>query len=320
MTGLIFCLMVIPTLTLSAGIVPCDGVDCQACHIALLGQRIINWLITTMTFVIAIVFVFGGFQMVTSGGDSSAVSSARQKMTNAIVGLLIMLLAWLLVDTVLKLLVNEQKLNGVGQPWSEIQCVEQPTYAWSPYEDRSRGVGDTSPDTAAKIPAAVAEVGTYKDQLCALAKSAGIEGECASLQALMTVESGGNKNAQSPTAGACGLMQVMPNTARGMNPSAFTGMDNPQICEKLKSDTMLSMQLGVAYYKEAYDKYGGDRARIYASYNGGHKANEASTRCRGQMSWECEKNPGYAETRTYVPWVTSCTNFHATGQGSCRKP
>ncbi len=310
-----------PTFTFAA-LVPCDGVDvpCQACHFIQLGQRIITWLVEIVTFIVALVFVVGGFQMVTSGGDSSAVSSAREKMTNAIIGFIILLLAWLIIDTVLKMLVDENKLSSLGRPWNEVACVVQPKYEWSPYPDRSRGLGDTSPRTATEVPGAVAEVGTYKEQLCDLAKKAGIEGECASLQALMTVESGGRKDARSP-AGACGLMQVMPATAKGMSPSDFSGLSNQtEICNKLRSDTMLNMRLGVAYYKEAYDKYNGDRARIYASYNGGHKANDGSTRCPGQMSWQCELNSGYAETRTYVPWVTACTNFHTTGAGSCSKP
>ncbi len=294
----------------SAALVPCDGADCQACHLVQLGQNIIEWLITVMTFVIALVFVAGGFQMVTSGGDSGAVSSAREKMTNAIIGLMIMLLAWLIVDTALKMLLKPEERNGMG-PWSEVSCVAQPQFAWTPYPDRSRGVSADSP-TPATLPAATTRVAGRAGELCSIAQSVGVPAsECSSLKAIMTQESGGNPNAISP-AGAIGLMQVMPSAARSLDPS-LVGMTDAQVREKLLDPTY-NMKIGSLYYKKAIDQFGvSNYDSIYASYNGGFGATKPSANCDGMQRWQCGwdddahtiENTGYAETRDYVRKVNS---------------
>jgi hypothetical protein len=64
------------------------------------------------------------FKMVTAGGDAGAISNAKSMITNVIIGFIILLAAYLIVDTVMKILVGD-KLTGFG-PWNEIQCVDQP--------------------------------------------------------------------------------------------------------------------------------------------------------------------------------------------------
>lgn len=79
-----------------------------------------TWFIQTMTIVIALIFAWGGMEMVMSGGDEGKVHHGKEKMTNSIVGFIILLSAWLVVDTVLKTFVTGAEL-GV---WNAIQCVD----------------------------------------------------------------------------------------------------------------------------------------------------------------------------------------------------
>jgi hypothetical protein len=109
-------------------IVPCSGPDCTACSVMQLGQNILTWFIRVMALVIAVVFAVGGFKMVMAGGDTGKVSEARGMMTNAVIGFVILLAAWLIVDTVMKTFINPNVM-GEGKtygPWYKIQCVAQP--------------------------------------------------------------------------------------------------------------------------------------------------------------------------------------------------
>lgn len=122
-----FCIVIIfslPIFALAAGIVPCGGTGepaCQACHVVQLGQKLLEWFIGIMASVIALIFAIGGMKMVMSGG-SEGVSEAKSMMTNSVIGFIILLSAYLVVDTLMKLFVDNSKLGT----WNEIQCVVQP--------------------------------------------------------------------------------------------------------------------------------------------------------------------------------------------------
>ncbi len=302
----------------AAGLVPCGDPgeeECQACHIVELGQNVLTWLISISASIIAIIFAWAGMKIVMAKGSTENMSEAKGMMTNSIIGLVILLSAWLVIDTVLKLVItNDSEVKQRLGTWNEVKCVTQPEYSWTPVENGSRGVSASSP-TAQTLPQAAANVGKYKDQLCETAKNAGIGDQCASLQAIMTQESGGNPNARSPV-GAIGLMQVMPSAARSLDPNLQTMKPPPtdaEIAQKLLDPTY-NMQIAVAYYRKAVEKYGATNYdAIYASYNGGFGSTAPSKDCPGKQRWECEwdnaqhtvPNTGYKETRDYVKKVNA---------------
>lgn len=74
------------------------------------------------------------------------------------------------------------------------------------------------------------------------------------VRAVMRVESGGNPKAVS-SAGAIGLMQLMPATARGL------GVD--------PKDPIRNIEGGVKYLAQLSDKYDGDYVKTLAAYNAG---------------------------------------------------
>jgi hypothetical protein len=115
----------LPLLTLAAGLVPCGGVGeptCQSCHFLQLIQIVVNWLVAILTIVMSLIIAFAGLILVTSFGNASAMQRAKSLINNGIIGFAIVLIGWMLIDLVLKSLVNEQ-VYGV---WNELQCVEQP--------------------------------------------------------------------------------------------------------------------------------------------------------------------------------------------------
>lgn len=110
------------------GFVTCSGLDCQFCHLVSTGQNVLNWLVLILTVVAGLLFAYAGLTLVTSGGNRSAQEKARNIFNNVIIGYLIVLAGWLLVDTSLKMLGNQALFaeGGAIGPWNRVVCTNQP--------------------------------------------------------------------------------------------------------------------------------------------------------------------------------------------------
>lgn len=128
LVAFVLALFVTSAVPASAALVPCTGLDCDACHLVSLGNEVLKWLIGLLFVVFAAIAVSAGVKLVTSGGNTQAVSDAKSKLTNAVIGIIIVLAAWLLVDTIMKGLLSSGtgQITGYGL-WSEIKCGSQAT-------------------------------------------------------------------------------------------------------------------------------------------------------------------------------------------------
>lgn len=113
-----------------AGAAGCDGPTCTACNVVSLANAVINWLIAFLTLVFAVIAVIAGFGLVSSAGNQSALDAAKSKFTNAIIGFIIILSAWLVVDTIFRGLVSSDGIvpnasRSGGLFWGEIECQVQ---------------------------------------------------------------------------------------------------------------------------------------------------------------------------------------------------
>lgn len=59
--------------------------------------RIIQWVLGLLGLVAVIMIIIGGFRWMTAGGNEEKVEAAKKILTAAIIGLIIVLLAWAIV-------------------------------------------------------------------------------------------------------------------------------------------------------------------------------------------------------------------------------
>jgi Type IV secretion system pilin len=129
---LILLVFVVPTDVVMAAdggpgnFVPCNGPDCSTCHFVSMINEIIKWLFGMIAVLFAGLMLVAGFGLVTSGGNPSALSAAKSKFVNAIIGIIIVLSAYLIIDTLMRGLLKggDGTLEGFG-PWSQVQCYTQ---------------------------------------------------------------------------------------------------------------------------------------------------------------------------------------------------
>ncbi|HVU75547.1 MAG TPA: hypothetical protein VHD38_01770 [Candidatus Paceibacterota bacterium] len=110
-----------PTLAMAAGlpgqIVTCDGADCTVCNLATTAQNILNTAIYMLVFLSAVLIAWAGWKMLTSAGNTEGYAQGKSILSNVIIGLVIVLAGWIVVDTLMKTMVNQ---GGVLGPWNKI--------------------------------------------------------------------------------------------------------------------------------------------------------------------------------------------------------
>ena len=95
-----------------------EGNPCDFCDAVRVTVNIITFL-TQISAAIAIgVIVYGAIIIMTAGGSPERVKQGRTIITYAIVGVIITLAAWLIINTVLQLMVSA----SFSLPWQEIRC------------------------------------------------------------------------------------------------------------------------------------------------------------------------------------------------------
>jgi len=205
----------------SQGLVPCGGKgqeQCQTCHVVMLMDNVIDWLITILSIIAGLIFAYAGILLVVSQGNTAAYEKAKTLFSNVIIGYTILLACWLIVDTVVKALLKDQ----VYGMWNQIQCVAQPkaveaekiyVYLDSPIANRAQldavfGTsyqqalfgGNVSVSTGDCSPANLQRLGMNSTQAQVFSCIAGPESGC-------------NNNAQNSWSSARGVFQIV----RGLN-------------------------------------------------------------------------------------------------------
>ena len=114
-------LLITPVAAFAAGgipdqIVTCTGADCTICNLASTAQNLLNTGIYVMIILSAAMFAWAGLEALTSAGSAEKYGKAKRIFGNVIIGLVIILTGWIVIDTLMKTLVGDGKLG----PWNKV--------------------------------------------------------------------------------------------------------------------------------------------------------------------------------------------------------
>ena len=86
-------------------LVPCGTAstpDCQFCHIFVLLSNILNFILFCITpLIAALMIIIAGVWFLATGGSPEFYSQAKSVLTAAVIGLVIVLVAWVFLNTFL---------------------------------------------------------------------------------------------------------------------------------------------------------------------------------------------------------------------------
>lgn len=105
-TLLLFLVLLMPSISFSAGLVPCQTEanpgPCDFNAFMSLIHKVMNFIFLKLAIPIAaIMFAYAGVLLVTSGGSTESRSKAKKIFTDAFTGLVLAAGAWLLVKALL---------------------------------------------------------------------------------------------------------------------------------------------------------------------------------------------------------------------------
>ena len=113
---------IVSSAVMPGQIVPCTGAlpketACTICDIAQVAQNVLNTGIFVAVFLSAILFAWAGVKYLTNAVNSSGINEAKSLFGNVLIGLFIILGAWLVIDTLMRTLINPDAQFG---PWNKI--------------------------------------------------------------------------------------------------------------------------------------------------------------------------------------------------------
>jgi hypothetical protein len=98
----------------------CECAPCTLCHLFVLAKRVIDFLTLNILFPLAVLMiVIGGVMFLTAAGDPGRIGTAKKILTSVVIGLVIIFLAWLIVDTIIMFIT---KSGSPFQNWTTIDC------------------------------------------------------------------------------------------------------------------------------------------------------------------------------------------------------
>jgi hypothetical protein len=118
--------LLIPAAAYAQGLVPCDGISCNLCELGTLMQKIINFLLLGFAVPLAAaMFAYAGILYTTAGSNTTKVTKAHKIFKNVLIGFLIAISGWLVIQTILSVVFDNS--FWIGGNWNELQCVSKIT-------------------------------------------------------------------------------------------------------------------------------------------------------------------------------------------------
>lgn len=359
---LIVVLLILPILAFAIDVpglplVPCGRSGqalCTKCDLFQLLKNVIDFIVGALMPALGILlFVWGGFLILLGGARPELVSKGKTIFWNTFLGIMIMLGAWMITNTLIK---SVGAKYDTANTWWQFTCVDTPSGTPPPTTSPTptpppagncTGVecSDSNLNVCAQNTSAncvETEVNKWDSQIKMAAAGnqigSGIN-TVALVKAIMSQESGGRTNVTSP-AGACGIMQLLPETAN----RSKAGCTSENItCGWLNdaNNVQANICISINYLKSLSSSCGTSPINLAAGYNGGggnEGACDPSQSCAScsmcgtepTRRWECtwdgpdgehkrcnvDRAAGsFSETRKYAPKVAYCySKFGGSGE------
>jgi hypothetical protein len=87
-------------------LVPCSGADCTLEDLYTLGYNVINTGLNLAAIIAVLVILWGGILIITAGGSQENLARGKSAIQSAIIGLIIVLGSWLIVNTIITVFTN----------------------------------------------------------------------------------------------------------------------------------------------------------------------------------------------------------------------
>ncbi|MBI2515039.1 hypothetical protein HYV91_02550 [Candidatus Wolfebacteria bacterium] len=132
-----FWFLIFDLLPAHAAILPAPsgpGGQYNYCDLLHLGQNIINFIVSLIFPIATVMVVVGGIFIMTAREKPDQAKKGREIATAAVIGILITLLSWLILDTIFKIVAGRSPqagggpavIQGLGRPWNELRCGSLP--------------------------------------------------------------------------------------------------------------------------------------------------------------------------------------------------
>lgn len=322
---LLFCIAVLPMSSASAAFVPCgtagNDTPCTLCHIVIMGKGIMDWGMQVMVAIGLVVITAMGIMYIVSAGDEGMIKNAKSGIKTSLIGVGVMLGAWLLVNTLLLLVAQETDasknpivglyaVNGY-----KFSCTNQSASGGAGAGGAAAsGTGATCTDPTALKTAlsgggtvcsggsfscpATCDTTSWNATIATAAANNGLPVNF--VKAIIAKESGCKPSITGPT-GDCGLMQVKPSSVGNTSCSGpkYNLLDpstNITQGTKILAQAFSSASGMIGAYGSTTTK----NALAAAIYNAGTTQSTQSVDCKPSDGWPvipkwgCPINPGTA--------------------------
>lgn len=305
-----------PLQASAAGLVPCgtstNPEPCTLCHILIGGKGLIDWGMGIMVIVGLALIMIAGIMYIVSVGDSGLMTKAKDAIKTVLIGTVLVLCGWLIVNTIIGILASDNMGIGIQKAnWYSFTCDSKSS------ANTSGGSGTTTNASAGGADCADANATGMKQRLASPGgKMCGNTPLCSSwacdttpwnafiekyrgdiplafVKAVIAKESSCRVNPGAMDGKSCGLTQVK-----------FSSVGNTDCAGPAMNlnDPETNIREGMKILKTAWDTaasydytaIGIKRQEIaYVIYNSGVKDIEQSSDCKASDGWPA-KFPRYA--------------------------
>jgi len=120
--GALVLALVVPSVA-SAALVNCNAGACTYCDLLDMAQNILDFVVKYVLFTGGVIFImWGGFDMIMSGGDSKKYQAGVTRIKATLIGIIIAFSAWFIVNTVLNILAVDETGQSMNIVWDKIDC------------------------------------------------------------------------------------------------------------------------------------------------------------------------------------------------------